>query len=557
MEQLFQSGATLNAGWRAAWMAFQTFIFIVDMVSDLAVAIQLFKRAVWAGAVCLSLILLPIIAYGVHETVKLVSSKEKTTWQSVVGRILDVLFCPMFAFIRYLEKLFWLVEQSISRRQEQKELAEQRANQPRRIEWYMGWRALFQAAPQSLLQMMQLILIADVNLRALQVVCGFTSIISVTIFASKFTRFESQDSNIAPWQHQKLISNKHSKCQRKPIYKAQSEEEQKTLRGDQPDSTKLAPLTIGLERNKDSGIEPDMPETPSPPPLPPRASTLSAPSRPPSRVIHTNDMDSILSEDDFKKMPFLRFSYVERSERLTLQADVSNRRSSYHYLQAIESDSSKRTSSVSQPHLSPPEFHAPAPPDFPAPAPPDKLSTVARSTVQLPTRKKGRKYLESDSTVGLCILHVHWFLFSISRVIAIGGLLTVVAEQLFAALMAAGLTVAHIVVMSVVLTVNSDRSTTKIWRSVVLAIASFYCLLEYGVKFEKISRIMLIYWPICFVENFAAGFIVYRPDLTMEMESWWFTYLFYTMIVTYGLAVACLAFYKVVLSPKRYVIYYE
>jgi hypothetical protein len=63
-----------------------------------------------------------------------------------------------------MEKLFWLVEASVAKSKEQREHAERRSEEPRRIEWYIAWRALFQAAPQSLLQMMQLILIGDVKL---------------------------------------------------------------------------------------------------------------------------------------------------------------------------------------------------------------------------------------------------------------------------------------------------------------------------------------------------------------------------------------------------------
>ncbi|XP_059482169.1 uncharacterized protein LOC132200593 isoform X2 [Neocloeon triangulifer] len=563
MDQLFESEARVSAAWRSTLMALQLFIFILDMVSDVAVSIELFKRVPWAGGVCLSFVFVPIVAYGVHETVKLFTSEEEKTWQKVVGRVLDILFCPMFAFIRYLEKLFWLIEASISKSKEQRELAERRAEEPRRIEWYIAWRALFQAAPQSLLQMMQLLLIADVNLGVLQVVCAFTSILSVTIFASKFSRFESQDANVAPWPHQKLISDKHSNSQSRPLLKSSPQEQRTKKTSDVPDSAralKFPPLTIVLPAgNTDSGIEADVPQSPPPPPLPPRASSLLAPNRPPSRVLHSNEMDSILSENDYKKMPFLRYSYVERSERMAASMDAANRRSSYHYLQAIESDGSNRTSIVAASSIiTPPDFPAPAPPEFTSlKPPPGKFDTVGRSALQLPTRKKGRKYLESDSTAGIGILHLHWFLFFISRTIALGGLLTIVPYMLVAALVALGAVVGHVAAMAAVITVNSDRSTVKIWRSILIAASSLYCLVEFGVKFEKITRIMVIYWPLIFVENFAAGFFVYRPDATSVTENWWSIYFFYTMIVTYVLAVACLMFYKLVLHPRRYVIYYE
>jgi len=177
--------------------------------------------------------------------------------------------------------------------------------------------------------------------------------------------------------------------------------------------------------------------------------------------------------------------------------------------------------------------------------------------VQLPTRKKGRKYLEQDSAVGTGILLLHWFLFIISRVIALGGLLTVVPVQLVTGLVAGGCVVGHVAAMAAVVTVNSDRSTTRWWDSGILSLSSLYCLVEYGVKFERISRIMLVYYPLCFAENFAAGFTVFRPDQTSVVENWWFIYLFYTMLVTFVLAVACRVFYNVVLAPKSYVIYYK
>ena len=177
--------------------------------------------------------------------------------------------------------------------------------------------------------------------------------------------------------------------------------------------------------------------------------------------------------------------------------------------------------------------------------------------MQLPKRKKGRKYLEQDSAVGISILLMHWFLFTLSRVISIGGLLTLAALQLVTALVSLGCVVGHVAAMVAVVTVNSDRSTTKWWRSVLLAVASLSCLVEYGVKFEKSSRIMMVYYPMCMAENFVAAFLVYRPDQTSIAENWWFIYLFYTMAVAYVLSVVCLVFYNTVLAPKRYVVYYE
>jgi hypothetical protein len=212
----------------------------------------------------------------------------------------------------------------------------------------------------------------------MQVVCGVTSIISVTIFAAKFSRFESQDGNRAPWRHQKLISDKESKSQTKALLRSESLNSRYSRgKHDVVDSgTQLPHISIStVVGNKDSGIEEDHPETPSPPPpLPPRANTMAAPSRPPSRVMHSHELDSILTEKDYRKMPFLRYSYVERSERIAERVDAANRRSSYHYLQAIESDgSSNRNSKDVKPIIVAPDFPAPAPPP-----PPDKFSTVAR-----------------------------------------------------------------------------------------------------------------------------------------------------------------------------------
>jgi hypothetical protein len=159
--------------------------------------------------------------------------------------------------------------------------------------------------------------------------------------------------------------------------------------------------------------------------------------------------------------------------------------------------------------------------------------------------------------VGLVIIFIHWFLFILSRVIAIGGLLTVAPLQLVTGLVSLACVVGHIGAMTAVVLVNSDRSTTRWWHCFALSVSSLYCLVEYGVKFEKITRIMVVYYTLCLAENFSAGFTVYRPDQTSVVENWWFIYLFYTTIVTSVLAVACLVFYRSVLQPKSYVIFYE
>jgi len=214
----------------------------------------------------------------------------------------------------------------------------------------------------------------------MQVVCGLSSIVTVTIFATKFSRYESQDSNRAPWRHQKLISDKQSKSQTRSLLSSESHisnsaptEQISNAGNDVPDTAepRLPRLTSSdaTSGNKDSGIEADESDF-TPPPLPPRANTMLAPSRPPSRIMHSNELDSILTEKDYKKMPFLRYSYVERNERKAEMQEMSNRRSSYHYLQAIESDVSNRNSNDVKPIITAP--------DFPAPPPPDKFSTVAR-----------------------------------------------------------------------------------------------------------------------------------------------------------------------------------
>jgi len=92
--------ARVSAAWRSTLMAFQSFIFLVDMVSDVAVGIQLLSRVPWAGIVSLSFVILPILAYGVHETIKMFTSEDELTWQKFMGRVLDVLFSPMFALLR-------------------------------------------------------------------------------------------------------------------------------------------------------------------------------------------------------------------------------------------------------------------------------------------------------------------------------------------------------------------------------------------------------------------------------------------------------------------------
>lgn len=213
----------------------------------------------------------------------------------------------------------------------------------------------------------------------MQVVCALTSIVSITIFAAKFSRFESQDGNRAPWRHQKLISDKESKSQTKSLLRSESLSSRYSRgKHDVVDSVMQLPhLSIStVIGNKDSGIEEDHPETPPPPPLPPRANTMAAPSRPPSRVMQSHELDSILTEKDYRKMPFLRYSYAERSERTAERVDAANRRSSYHYLQAIESDgSSNRNSKDVKTIILAPDFPAPAPPP---PPPSDKYSTVAR-----------------------------------------------------------------------------------------------------------------------------------------------------------------------------------
>jgi hypothetical protein len=92
--------ARVSAAWRSTLMAFQAFIFLLDIVSDIAVGIQLLSFVPWAGVVSLSLVALPILAYGVHEIIKTATSEDEVSWQKVMGRVLDVLFCPMFAFLR-------------------------------------------------------------------------------------------------------------------------------------------------------------------------------------------------------------------------------------------------------------------------------------------------------------------------------------------------------------------------------------------------------------------------------------------------------------------------
>jgi hypothetical protein len=413
-----------------------------------------------------------------------------------------------------------------------------------------------------------------------------TSIVSFSVIAASYQRFESQEETVMPWIHKKehIFDEDDDTNTQLNSQDTTAREEQKSLLKTQMSLQDVAKVSTDLtnnqdetklsqtlprkfryaNNNKESEINTEQTEEPtqntpnevlnltnivqihesqdSPPPIPPRYSGLTiAPARPPSRHIQSSEVDSIHAGDGSgTRVSFLRHSYAESSS----VSYNDNRRSSYHYLQASVSDSSNRSSGVKIISV----------PDFEAPPIPKKIDPL---NVALPTRKKGKKYVDSDNPMSYFVILLKWFLFLGSRMIALGGLFALTYSSLIIMLVTLASFIGHIAIMFVIITVNCDKKTRCWWKTLLISISSIFCLLEIGVKFEKYTRIMIIYWPLCFFENIVAAFISYRPDQVADIFDWWLAYLFYTTISTYILSVACMLFNTYVIIPRTYVIYDE
>jgi hypothetical protein len=282
-----------------------------------------------------------------------------------------------------------------------------------------------------------------------------------------------------------------------------------------------------------------------PPPIPPRNSIIIAPARPPLK--HRESQRSQLSGTS--RVSFLRHSYAETGQRQ--DSFRHHRRSSYHYLPVSAGVSSNNSFEVKT--ISVPEFQAPPVPKIIS-VPNTPVSPIS---VALPTRKKGKKYTRPEIPMAYFVSLMKWLLFIGSRLIALCGFLAFFYNSLVAMLVALGCVLLHWIIINAVISVNCDPTTKSRWKICILSFGSLYCLIELGTKFTKFTRIIAVYWPLCFLENIVASFMAFKPHQVEDITNWWNAYLFYTMCTTYILSTACLLFNTYIIMPQTYIVYDE
>lgn len=162
----------------------------------------------------------------------------------------------------------------------------------------------------------------------------------------------------------------------------------------------------------------------------------------------------------------------------------------------------------------------------------------------LPTRKRTINGLEQDDIFGKFISFTGWILFLVMRMLALSTFsVFFLRETIY-------LLAAHYALMLVCLFCET-RFHAKLHRMtfyIFLAYIYLFCLLEFKIKFIHIKTWYIGYFFLVFMQNLLITQYWY---LTQYFYTWWFEFLYNTIIWSGCLSLACNIFYYFVLRPKE------
>lgn len=170
--------------------------------------------------------------------------------------------------------------------------------------------------------------------------------------------------------------------------------------------------------------------------------------------------------------------------------------------------------------------------------------------LQLPTRKRTINGLEQDDIFGKYICFLGWFLFLVMRMLALATFSVFhLRETIF-------LCLAHYLLMLVCLYCET-RSHLKLNRKIFYAFLAYiyiFCLIEFKIKFVHIKTWYLGYFLLVFTQNLSITMIWYLTTDEL-LYTWWFQFMWYLIVGSALLSIACHIFYYFTLRPKDKILF--
>lgn len=171
--------------------------------------------------------------------------------------------------------------------------------------------------------------------------------------------------------------------------------------------------------------------------------------------------------------------------------------------------------------------------------------------IQLPTRKRTINGLEQDDIFGKYICFLGWFLFLIMRMLALATFAAFyLRETIF-------LCLGHYFLMLVCLYCETRSHDAKVNRKIFYAFLAYiyiFCLIEFKIKFVHIKTWYVGYFFLVFTQNLCITMIWYLTTDELLL-SWWFQFMWYLILASAALSIACHIFYYFVLRPKDKILF--
>ncbi len=181
-----------------------------------------------------------------------------------------------------------------------------------------------------------------------------------------------------------------------------------------------------------------------------------------------------------------------------------------------------------------------------------RAASVRKSTddtdISLPTRKNMIQGIEQEDFVAKGVSFVGWSMFILMRMISLSVFSVFFLEACLY------LCLAHYLIM--LICVFYEGGIGGKWRRklfyIVLSYIYIFALLEFKIKFKNVRRWYIGYFIFVFLQNLVITIIWMS---LCRFESFWFHFLFNTIIQSGILSLCCMVFYFYFLKPKDKVLF--
>lgn len=525
-------------------------IYIIDFASNVAVVERHFEESnVRWGILTLIILYIHSFVYFALTVSNVEKWNEQIEQSRVVKwfliRLLQLVAFPVLGLYRYSKIIFWSIE-ALYQNDIMREQALQNASQPSYIEMYLFLQAFLQGLPQAAFQLFILYSEHSDNREtdSTQVLCIASSLMIVASTTASFQRFESQKNlgRVKPWD--KLV--KPTVIPQPPNLKLNNE----------ANTTNREPQDLNISSDIESNE---------------KQLGVNNDSNNPTQFLQTceilqnqynlhncqkheaeeNANESNWDSGSGDSTPYLQPRVIIKAhDSLSENISVTSIEPNYIFLNTEEKKLThppcnaaiKLDNKIDMPVQNTDALR----PDN------NSLSTFQPTSrmLELPTRRIPTKGLEQDDIIGKTVSFLVWFLFLISRILAL------VSSLYFFPWIGLGFIVFQysitLFIINKCFKILPPITTPTILIKMYLAFVFCFCLIEFKIKFRKIYVLYTIYFTIIIMENIVLNTLWY---LLGEWDGWWYNYTYFLFLGCQTLCIICLFMYCHAFKPKSHVFY--